>query len=642
MFSFLKIFYFPLKCFWHLRQKISLFLQKYQAFQSDLRRPIQGMSLQMLFFTFPSESNISTPVTIVKQYLAGFFDLLGTGWIPRYNQQNFLLDQQLYHRKYSQTLRTMISPNYQLLNWQLDPRSGESGSAMSFWQNNTMLTGVKGFDIKQPWELGRMQYLCQLALLHVQKRLPEQNLWQFFKDSVLDFDASNPYDMGCQWGCSMDVAIRAINLLTAYSLFKTTGVTGNNREFHFIFTRLIYLHGKHIWKNLEKELYFTNNHYFADICGLIFIGIALYQTLDGRKWFDFAAKEFRKELLKQFLPDGGNFEASSTYHVQVGEMVVFTVALLIGSGEFETWSDKEQQKTMTLIAKILNLAQALVAPDGKLVQIGDNDSGIFLHLAPAWEKSNELPEENRRNIIGFVSAASVLLSRATKEQECHPDAQLIKALLKEKKPPIILKYSKQSKIEFKSSEKIPKFPYKTIEKFSIPKIESNLLQLKYFPDFGIAVWSAPNLWLSLFWGGPGQCGIGGHSHNDKLSMILFVTGKPALNDPGSFCYTGDPVKRNLYRSVHSHPMAVSVSDSENEFANCKLFSFPTHFSVKVHELSITGIKLSLKMTHCQYTRTIQILPTGSILIETACSQAFDMKKSLIPFSDNYGRTSDVA
>lgn len=323
-------------------------------------------------------------------------------------------------------------------------------------------------------------------------------------------------------------------------------------------------------------------------------------------------------------------------------MVVFTVALLIGSGEFETWSNKEQQQTITLIAKILDRAQTLVAPDGKLMQIGDNDSGIFLHLAPAWEKREKLPEENRRNIIGFVSAASVLLSRATREQSHHPDAQLIKALLKRKKPPLISKHSEQSKINFTSTEEMPELPYRTIKEFCIPQIESNLLQLKYFPDFGIAVWSAPNLWLSLFWGGPGQCGIGGHSHNDKLSMDLYVDGKAVLNDQGSFYYTGNPVKRNLYRSVHSHPMEISVSDSENEFDNCKRFSFPMHFSVKVHDLSITGINLSLKMAHCQYTRTIQILPTGSILLETACSQAFDMKKSLIPFGNNYGRTSDIA
>ena len=600
------------------------------------------MQLELLFSSFETDRSMPPPPVVMKQYLAGRFDLLGTGWISRHNQQDFLLDQQQYHREYSQMLRTMISPNYHLLNWQLDPRSGESGTAMYFWWNNTVRTGVKGFDIKQPWELGRMQYLCEIAVLHVQKSLPEQDLWQFFKDSVLDFDASNPYDMGCQWGCSMDVAIRAINLLTAYSLFQTTGVDGDNREFHSIFTRLIYLHGKHIWENLEKQLYFANNHYFADLCGLIFIGSALALTDVGRKWFSFAVKGFRKELEKQFLSDGGNFEASSTYHVQVGEMIIFTLALLIGRSEMETWPEKEQQQTMTLVAGILELAQALVAPDGNLVQIGDNDSGIFLHLAPAWEKRGKLPVENRRNIMGFVSAASVLLSRATEEQTRHPDAQLIRALLKEKKPPIVLKHTGENEFKVAATAGIPELPFRVVKEFCISKIEPELLQLKYFPDFGVAVWSAPNLWLSLFWGGPGQCGIGGHSHNDKLSMILFVDGKPVLNDPGSFCYTGNPVKRNLYRSVHSHPLAVSVSDSEDEFAGCKLFSFPMHFSVRVHELSTTGIKLSLKMAHCQYTRAVRILPTGTILIETACSQAFDMKKSLIPFSDNYGRTSDVA
>ena len=637
MFPLLKILYFPLKCLWHLRQKSSLFLQKYQAFRSDLRRPVQEMSLQMLFSSFPSESHISTPIAVVKQYLAGCFDLLGTGWISRHNQQDFLLDQQQYHREYSQTLRMMISPNYHLLNWQLDPRSGESGTAMYFWWNNTARTGVKGFDIKQPWELGRMQYLCEIAVLHVQKSLPEQDLWLFFKDSVLDFDASNPYDMGCQWGCSMDVAIRAVNLLTAYSLFQTAGVGGDNREFHSIFTRLIYLHGKHIWKNLEKQLYFTNNHYFADLCGLIFIGTALYQTSEGRKWFAFAVKEFRKELVKQFLSDGGNFEASSTYHVQVGEMVIFTLALLIGSGEMETWSEKEQQQTMTLVAGILELAQALVAPDGNLVQIGDNDSGIFLHLAPAWEKRGELPEENRRNIIGFVSAASVLLSRATKEQVRHPDAQLIRALLKEKKPPIILEHIRENEFKVTATSEIPELPFRVVKEFYIPKIEPELLQLKYFPDFGVAVWSAPNLWLSLFWGGPGQCDVGGHSHNDKLSMILFVDGKPVLNDPGSFCYTGDPVKRNLYRSVHSHPLAVSVSDSENEFAGCGLFAFPWTFNTKPIKVGHNELILKFTTQKKCAIRHVRINCNGSVNVQTITDFHWIPPLATTVFSDGYGK-----
>lgn len=635
----LRLWYFPLKCLWHLKRKCSLFRQKRRVFFSEFRRPVPGIRLNVLFPAYSCAGAGAAPVW--EQYRAGRFDLLGTGWISRRITQDFLRDQRGCHREYSRKLREMISPDYQLLDWQKDPRSGKSGTVSQFWADNTALSGKGGFDIKQPWELGRMQYLSEVAAGHVQRRFPEQDLWRFFKDSVLDFYASNPYGMGCQWGCSMDVAIRAVNVLVAYTLFRTSGAGKGDPEFDAVFARFIQLHGRHIRRNLEKQLYFANNHYFADLCGLIFIGAALRETAEGRRWFRFAVKEFRSELVKQFLPDGGNFEASSTYHVQVGEMAVFTLALLIGEGEVETWPEHEQQNAMRLVAGMVELAQTLIAPDGNLVQIGDNDSGIFLHLAPVREVQGGIIRENRRNIAGFVAAATAL-SAPAEETTVHPDALLIHALLHGRSVPFASKNAGHRSRKMDSVAELPELPFSMEETFQIPVLPPEMFELEYFSDFGVAVWKAPGVWLSLFWGGPGQCGVGGHSHNDKLSMILFVDGKAVLNDPGSFCYTGDPVRRNLYRSVHSHPFAVSVANSrEEEFAGCSLFSFPVSFSVTLQKLSTDGIQIQLKSHGCCYKRTVQILP-GIIRITTACSREFDMTKDFIPFSDAYGHTEDIA
>jgi len=53
-------------------------------------------------------------------------------------------------------------------------------------------------------------------------------------------------------------------------------------------------------------------------------------------------------------------------------------------------------------------------------------------------------------------------------------------------------------------------------------------------------------------GASGQRGVGGHSHNDKLSFELHLHGEPVIVDPGSPTYTRDPQLRNQFRSTAAH------------------------------------------------------------------------------------------
>lgn len=632
-----------LKCLWHLHRRTSCYLQKKKAISTDRRVPVSSDSVLMpLFDSFPVRDFQADNEEVISLFQTGIFDFLGTGWISRRSHLDSSSNDQLaVHSSFSGKLKSMISQEYRCLDWQTDPRSSKSGSAKLFWKDNMALSGtVPGFDIKQPWELGRMQYLPEVALYAAVHPDKKKQLELFFRDSILDFISSNPFDMGAQWACSMDVAVRAVNLLVAHDLFRTSGTVFDS-EFESLFSNLIVLHGRHIWNNLEKQLSFSNNHYFADLCGLIFIGTATNETTEGKRLLRFGVKEFRKELHHQFLPDGGNFEASTTYHVQVGEMVVFTLALLAGKGEIQCWSASEQQFVSDLVSKIRRLAQAAIAPDGRIVQIGDNDSGVFLHLAPIRFKENGTWNEDRRNIAGFLAAASALLSRNANESS--PDCILVQALMRgESLPSTSEKEQGMSLLQGSVSQlETYKLPFQERSVFRTQPLKKNEeIKLDFFPDFGLAIWRCSNFWMSLFWGQPGQCGVGGHSHNDKLSMILFIDKQPILNDPGSFCYTGDPQTRNLYRSWKVHPMAIPVTDPEDEFKDSSIFSFHSDFSTEITHLDLGGINIVLKARNNTFKRSITIQDDGSIHIETESLVSFNTKKEIIQVSDGYGSTEN--
>jgi hypothetical protein len=53
--------------------------------------------------------------------------------------------------------------------------------------------------------------------------------------------------------------------------------------------------------------------------------------------------------------------------------------------------------------------------------------------------------------------------------------------------------------------------------------------------------------------GPLGCSISGaHGHADLLSIQCAAFGEPYLVDPGTYCYTGHPEWRNLFRSTAAH------------------------------------------------------------------------------------------
>jgi hypothetical protein len=138
------------------------------------------------------------------------------------------------------------------------------------------------------------------------------------------------------------------------------------------FLQLLQRHGNYIRRNLEFSYIATSNHYLSDVVGLLWLGLLLPELRDAGEWRDFGFRETLREMDKQVLDDGADFEASTGYHRFVTELFLYTFMLCRANDvaiEQRYWSRLQQ---------MLMYIRAYVRPDGFAPLIGDTDGGQVL------------------------------------------------------------------------------------------------------------------------------------------------------------------------------------------------------------------------------------------------------------------------
>lgn len=407
---------------------------------------------------------------VAQHYLDHRFDLLGSGWVQvhrgmhcrgmagyrydmadlvevdgnghwlegRLNASNLPVAQRIWQR---------VDPNYVPIDWQLDFKSGYRWSEAT-WAARLRYGHLLGVDVKVPWELARMQHLPQMALragaLGVNDE-EAQRLVREVRNQWLDFISTNPPGFGVNWRCPMDIAIRGANWCLTWDILRAAGFS-LDQEDTTILAHSLYDHGSYIVRNLE----WSNeraNHYLANICGLTFIAAYLPETQETDRWLAFSIGQLQTETLRQFLPDGGNFEGSTAYHRLSLEMVLYATALILGlpeaklarltainPGEYrylpkgagvpKQWTLHETGKTgqgalratpfktdfVERLLRAVDFFAAILKPDGTFPQIGDNDSGRFFKLQPLYSVMT-VGEAKRKylNLEGYDELSEVAL-----------------------------------------------------------------------------------------------------------------------------------------------------------------------------------------------------------------------------------------
>jgi Heparinase II/III-like protein/Heparinase II/III N-terminus len=228
---------------------------------------------------------------------------------------------------------------------------------------------VPGTDMKAPWEISRFQHLPLLAAAF--RLSGERRYLDEIGAQLDDWIGANPVELGVNWVCTMDVAIRASNWVAALVLVapEATAEPWAERA-----AASLLLHGRFIRTHLEYAPV-RGNHYLSDVVGLLLVAALFAGSEEGRDWARWAAGQLAVEMEHEVRSDGCDHEASIPYHRLVAELFVCGTQAADALAPGSLPGSYRQR-----LEKMLDFIAAYTRGDGLAPQIGDNDDGRFLPL----------------------------------------------------------------------------------------------------------------------------------------------------------------------------------------------------------------------------------------------------------------------
>ncbi len=386
------------------------------------------------------------------------------------------------------------------IDWNLDPLSGRDWP-LSFHADIELMRG-DGSDARVVWELNRLGHLITMGRAYAVTR--DETLSAEFFRQVTSWRLQNSVARGVNWNCAMEVALRSMNLLAAFSLFLPAPQMTEDALSELLM--ILEQHGGHVRRNLEYSHIATSNHYLCDVAGLLWLGILLPELAAAKEWREFGLQELLKEMDKQILADGADTEASTGYHRLKTELFLLSFVLChVNRVDIEP-------KYWRKLHAMIDYIKAYLRPDGFAPLIGDSDSGQVMPVV-----------RRRADDHGYLLAlgAAIFEEPAFKQFEKCPEEVLW-----------ILGESGVRDFE------------------SLPQGAAAGSQA--FVEAGIYVLRHDDLYMLFNTGDSGLRGRGSHGHNDKLSVEVSACGSAFIVDPGSYVYTANLHERHLFRSTAYH------------------------------------------------------------------------------------------
>lgn len=402
------------------------------------------------------------------------------------------------------------------INWRRDPLSSFDWP-LSF-HADIQFARNDGSDVRVLWELNRFNHFLTLARAYALTE--DESLSRHFFLELEAWREQNPVGRGPNWACAMEVALRAMNLLAAFEVFRRS--PSLTKERLMLLLTLFDQHGAHIRRNLEFSYIATSNHYLSDVVGLLWLGVMMPELREASRWLEFGLREMLREMEKQILADGADFEASTGYHRLILELFLYSF-ILCRENRIEI-----EERYWLKLRQMFEYVRAILRPDGRAPLIGDTDSGRAL---PVVARSAD------------DHAYTLALGAACFNEPRFkiPGHEMPEELLWILGPQGVRAFEGLTAAQESETS-------------------------SGFPEAGTYVLRDRDLYLLFNASGVGARGRGSHGHNDALSLEVSACNVGFIIDPGTYVYTADLGERNLFRSTRYHS-TVEIDGKEQNITN---------------------------------------------------------------------------
>lgn len=395
--------------------------------------------------------------------------------------------------------------NYRPIDWHCDCKSGYRWNKVAMPEMTLRhLPPSSGADIIWPWELSRFQHIPALAIAsYITEEIKKKGeYWNEFRDQLTDWIRNNPCGLGVNWATEMDIAMRVVSWVIAFSIFGRKVEIDDPWQQQFWHS--VWEHGRVLYKCLIKPQGRKGNHYATQIAGLYIVATLCPFFTESTKWKSIAKARLEEQVQVQVRSDGTHIEDSTSYHLLVTEIFLYTGIIA------DSLNDPFSEDYRKYIHKMLCVIDGVSSSMYNVPQIGDNDDGYF--LKPIFM------EENHTRAGHIVNIGEQYIDGT-------PKWSLHEALIN---------------ILVVRNQILPRY---------VPTESSGVRILE---DAGWAVLEQGQIKIVMCLGPSGLGNRGGHSHEDILSFTLYWKGLPVIVDPGTYVYTADRTMRNRFRYAVSH------------------------------------------------------------------------------------------
>jgi hypothetical protein len=123
-----------------------------------------------------------------------------------------------------------------------------------------------------------------------------------------------------------------------------------------------------------------------------------------------------------------------------------------------------------------------------------------------------------------------------------------------------------------------------------------------FPTGGVHVLRSERWQVELRSGSYGQKGVGGHAHNDQLSLVAWLDGAPLLVDAGTGRYAADMILRDHFRGTAAHSTVVVDGQEQSPFVPGRPFALIDYAQAPRARLEDRGTRATVSGEHSGYAR----------------------------------------